>query len=232
MDQFVADTRINKKTTLYDPEHVLEKQHQDHENFSRLIAGDMAWLPTSEVPAFVAPRSYLSNKRVRACVVTEVAKACAVRNHRLQCNFQLNITRKCMCPYCKAPSALQTYAYQQLGKQQPKSETPKRFNSAPTKLQISNAKTDPSELYSRSILRRAETQPNDFKAVSTLKNVPSWVSPTLKKAEKVSREDVAGSEPPIWALVTGDRDTNDLPEWASPVLRDLVATQSVDNSSA
>ncbi|KAL3923211.1 MAG: hypothetical protein SGILL_001780 [Bacillariaceae sp.] len=230
MDRHVEDSKAGKKTSMYAPEQVLERQQQNHDILSKLMTGDMDWLPTTEVPGFVHPKVYISDKRVRTSVVDEVAKACAIRNHRLQCNFRLTITRKCKCPYCKDPSALQTHAYQQLSKQQPKSRTPKRFNSLPTKLTIVNATSDPSEMYSRSILRKTPTAADGDDSPKPLKRKPSWTSPDLKKAEPAiaDGEDVE-DETPIWALVTGKRDNSDLPEWASPALRDLV---TVDNTIA
>jgi hypothetical protein len=228
MDRFVEDAVAEKKKSMYAPDQVLERQQQKDEVLSRFLSGDMDWLPSTNLPTIALPKVFLSKKRIRDSLVAEVAQACAVRNHRLSCNFHLNIRKACQCPYCKAPSAIQTLAYQVLQKEHGKeaSGMPKRFNSAPrvlTSTKRTTAVVDPTTLYSRTTLRRAKTEPCAPESSQISRHVPSWAHATLKRAERVenTKEGVLTNVPPIWALATGTRD-DDLPEWASPALRDLV----------
>ncbi|KAG7345153.1 hypothetical protein IV203_032684 [Nitzschia inconspicua] len=237
MDRFVEDEVAEKKKSMYAPDQLLERQQQKDEALSRFLSGDMDWLPSTNLPTIALPKVFLSKKRIRASLVTEVAEACAARNRRLSCNFRLQIRKSCTCPYCKSPSAIQTLAYQVLqGKcskeeQEKGSASPKRFNSAPRVLTCktqTTAAVNPAILYSRTTLRRAKTDPPGFESFQTPRHIPSWAAATLKKAEvgKMTKEDSSGEAPPIWALVTGTRDDN-LPEWASPALRELLTQQPI-----
>lgn len=236
MDRFVEDAVVEKKKSMYAPDQVLERQQQNDEVLSKFLSGNMDFLPTTNLPTIALPKVFLSKKRIRASLVTEVAKACAVRNHRLACNFHLNIRRTCSCPYCKAPSAIQTLAYQVLQKEDntQQSGKPCRFNSAPRVLSNKNktvAAVDPATLYSRTTLRRAQTEPSGFVSLRTSRHVPSWSHATLKKAETIEKTTEDSEAAPIWAMVTGLRKNDDLPAWASPALRDLVAPQPPKKAS-
>jgi hypothetical protein len=85
---------------------------------------------------------------------------------------------------------------------------------------------DPSTLYSKATLRRTQTESSGIGSLQTSRHVPSWASANLKKVqvEKKTAEHSAENDLPVWAQVTGIRN-DDLPEWASPSLRELVTNQ-------
>ena len=113
VDIYVKYQRGQKQKQLVDAEHALERMEQNSELDKKWKSLDLM-LPTSEVPKFHKPVSYMTDGRLRVHVIEKAAEMAHARQARLVFDGKFKVHQSCRCRYCHHPSPFQTQAYAKL----------------------------------------------------------------------------------------------------------------------
>lgn len=113
VNTYVEFQRARKQEQLMDPEQFLERIEL-HEKLGEKWKTMDVELPTSTIPRFEKPTTYITEGRLRGMVVRNAAEEATARQERMVLQGIFKVHQSCKCVYCKNPTPFQTQSYQKL----------------------------------------------------------------------------------------------------------------------
>ena len=113
VNTYVEVQRARKQGSIKDAEQFLD-QIEKHEQLGEKWKTMELELPTSAVPRFRKPITYMTDGRLRSAVIQGAAEGGNARQERLVMQGVFKVHQTCKCIYCKNPTPFQTQSYQKL----------------------------------------------------------------------------------------------------------------------
>lgn len=113
VNTYVEVQRARKQVSIKDAEQFLD-QMDKHEKLGEKWKTMDLELPTSVVPRFRKPITYMTEGRLRTAVTQGAAEGGNARQERLVMQGVFKVHQTCKCLYCRNPTPFQTQSYQKL----------------------------------------------------------------------------------------------------------------------
>ncbi len=159
VNTYVDLQRARKQKQLMDAEQFLERIEQNETLGEKWRTMELE-LPTSTVPRFRKPITYMTDGRLRGLVIHSAAEEGTARQERLVLQGIFKVHQSCKCVYCKHPTPFQTQSYQKLRMRQGwtddslETEQTDEEGAAKTAKVVSNHSSNRRASFSKSLSKR------------------------------------------------------------------------------